>query len=428
VSQVRLGPGTVRGSVLAPPSKSYTHRELVASFFATGPSEILGPLDSEDTRATLGGLERMGARIRPRREAWRIEPPRHRAEGSHRPITIDCKKSGTTLRFLATVAATRGVRCTLTGSPQLARRPMEALWGFLESAGATVRRPRSGRSLPTSIEGPIRAPSGEIDASESSQFLSSLLLTLPALEGRTLIRQRGESVSEPYIDATLDVLGRRSVAWHRDRRRFSIEGPLEYRGGRYRIPGDASSAAYLWAAAAATRGSVRVRGVPPERPQADLRILEFLERMGATVDRGRSGFRVSGGKLRGITVELSDAPDLMPLLGMLAALATGRSRLRGARHARYKESDRRQATARLVRALGGRARLSAKGLVVEPGPVPAAARFPWSDDHRVVMSGAVAALRAGPSTLADARSVEKSYPNFWSDLRALGVNVSGTVP
>ncbi len=271
----------------------------------------------------------------------------------------------------------------------------------------------------------MEAPSGSLDASESSQYLSALLLTLPAIEGRSRLRQVGESVSAPYVDATLDVLDRRGVSWLRNRRRYSIEGPQRYRGGRVRIPGDASSAAYLWAAAAATRGSVCVRGIPRERPQADLRILEILERMGASVVQRHSGIRVNGSHLRGIDVELSDAPDLMPLVGTLGALAEGRSRLRGARHAIFKESDRRLATRRLVLALGGRARLSRSTLLIEPGRLPEATRFPRSDDHRVVMSAAVSALRTGPASISDARAVDKSYPGFWVDLEALGARISG---
>ncbi|EQD48201.1 secreted protein containing 3-phosphoshikimate 1-carboxyvinyltransferase, core domain protein, partial [mine drainage metagenome] len=174
--------------------------------------------------------------------------------------------------------------------------------------------------------------------SESSQFASALFLTLPTLAGASRVRLMGTLVSEPYLDATLAVLRFHGVEAKRDGRVFSTPGHQQYRGNRFPIPTDASSAAYLWAGAAVSEGGrITVSGFDPEWPQADLVVLDLLEAWGATVSRRSGRATVSAGERRPIRFDLTRAPDLLPLAGVLAALAPGRSLLSGAAHAAFKE-------------------------------------------------------------------------------------------
>jgi 3-phosphoshikimate 1-carboxyvinyltransferase len=427
---VQVTPGPVSGRLPAPPSKSYTHRALVAGFLAGRKYRVRTPLDAEDTRATRRGLRALGAAVERGRDEWVLQAGVGRARpGRSRQPVVDCGESGTTLRFLVAVAARRDEPVRFVGAPGLARRPMDGLFSALRGAGARVAVETAGASLPCSVVGPLRAGALSVDGGVSSQFLSALLLVLPTLPGDSRLSVRGRAVSRPYVEATEAVLRAHAIEIERQRRTYRISGDQRYRGSAFRVPGDASSAAYLWAAAALAGSSVTVENVPARWPQADRAILEILARMGASVRVASSGASVTGHGLQPIDVDLDAAPDLYPLVGVLAAFARGgESRLRGAAHVAFKESDRRRATVRLVRAFGGRARSDGRGLVIRGAErPPKGVRLRNITDHRVVMSAAVGALAARtPSRLGEAGSVAKSFPGFWSALRELGAEVRTT--
>jgi len=191
------------------------------------------------------------------------------------------------------------------------------------------------------------------------------------------------------------------------------------------VPGDASSAAYLWAAGALAGGPVRVTGVPDRWPQADLAVLELLRAAGASVRRSGDAVEVAGPTRDGFEVDLTDAPDLFPLVGVIAAATPGRSQLSGAPHLAFKETDRRTATIQLVRAMGATARPTPAGLTIAGRPAPRPIRYSGWADHRLVMSAAVAALCAdGPSQIGRAEAVAKSFPGFWTALEHIGAEVT----
>ncbi len=411
----RIQPGVTSGTVRAPPSKSYTHRALVSAFLGGHTVRVHRPLDSDDTRATAEGLRRLGAKVDCTSARWTVRRATHLPT---RPVTIDCRESGTTLRLLTAVAALQERPVRFTGRGRLPERPMDSLITPLVSLGASVRVERSGRSLPFTIRGPIRSGTVSIAAKDSSQPVSALLLVCAALTGTSRLRCKGPVVSRPYIDAT--------VAWVRSRgtrvtergTTWVVQGPGEHAGNDVTVPGDASSAAYLWAAAVVSGGSVEVTGIGAKWPQADLRILDILRGMGANVRRHGASLRV-GGRLRiGTNVDLTDAPDLYPLVGVLAAVTPGqRSILRGAPQLEHKESNRLLETLRLVRATGAQARRKGSSLQIEGAARARPLSIPDLTDHRLVMSSAVAALAAGaPSRIGDARAVRKSFPGFWSTL------------
>ena len=416
MTTVRIRPGPVLGSVRAPPSKSYTHRALVVAHLAARPFVVRHPLASDDTRATAAAITRLGSRVSRASDGWHVEPTarRHRAPGR-----LDCRESGTTLRFLTAVAALGEDPVEITGSARLAGRPIDALLEALTRLGARCRHVRS-RGFPIEIRGPIQGGRVSLDASQSSQFASALLLVLPTLEQDSSLELRGTVVSEPYLDATLAVLAYHGIRVDRKGRRFRIPGRQTYHGSAFRVPGDASSAAYLWAAATLGGGTVRVRGVPRPWPQADLAVLDLLESTGAAVQPHPDGATVTGRARRPFWVDLTDTPDLYPLAGVLAATAPGTSRLLGASQVVWKESDREAGTARLARALGARVRAGRPGLAIEGTVNPRAISLGDLTDHRMVMSAAVAALATGaPSNVGRAEAVRKSFPGFWNALTEL---------
>lgn len=418
VAEIR--PGRAAGRARAPPSKSYTHRALIAGYLTGRQYRVDDPLDSDDTRATLDGIRHLGRTVRESKRRWTVSPP---IAPSRRPVRIDCRQSGTTLRLLAAVAAREARPVTFVGDVQLGRRPMDGLVAALARRGATVQAPARG-SLPLTVRGPLSGGPSVVDGSVSSQFVSAMLLVLPTVDRPSTLRVIGTQVSRPYVEATVAVLRAHGVALKGGGRLWRIAAPQTYRSRHFRVPGDASSAAYLWAAAATSGGQVRVENVDPRWPQADRRLLAVLRAAGARVAERGSSVTVSGRANRGFEAELTDAPDLYPLLGALAATIPARSRLLGAPHILHKESNRRVSTTRLARALGARVRSTRRGLEILGASRVRPLDLTGLDDHRLVMSAAVGALAAdSPSRIADAACVGKSFPGFWLALRDLGVEV-----
>ncbi len=424
MSVARVRPAVASGTVVAPPSKSYTHRALVVGHLARRPFTVEHPLEADDTRATARAIGTLGTPVRRERDVWRIEP----GARSRRPRRrqIDCSESGTTLRFVSALAALSADEFEITGSPRLSERPLAPLLGALRSLGANCSTPSVRRSLPLRIRGPIDGGHLRLDASESSQFASALLLALPTVPHNSRIDLSGPIVSEPYLDATRAVLRAQGVTVRGDRRTLRVPGRQSYSGTRFQVPGDASSAAYFWAAAAVTGGSVRVDRAGLEWPQADLAILPLLRRAGARVQRSTDAVRVDGGRLRPFTADLTRSPDLYPLVGVVAAVTRGRSRLRGAPHVALKESDRRGGTRRLATALGARVREVPGGLDIEGTGRVRPLALAGETDHRMVMSAAVGALRgSGTSRIANAEAVAKSFPGFFAALEKISEEATG---
>lgn len=416
----RVAPGTVVGSVHPPGSKSYTHRAAVLASQGTAPVVLERPLVSEDTLATRRALVRLGARIARTGTNWEVQPSPSRHRSDRRTLVIDCGESGTTFRFLAALAAVRPGTVALVGSRRLMARPIEPLLETLREHGARCRWLRGARGL--EITGPIRPGRFRLNASVSSQFTSALLLTLPFLASPSRVDLTGDIVSAPYVAASRKMLNAFGLRVRGTGRHLAVPAPQRIRVRKVAIPADASSAAYWWVAAAITGGRIETYGVRLAPPQADLRVLEVLRRCGVRVVRDSDGVRVGGRLLRGFRVDLTEAPDLYPLLVVLAVYAPRPSEIVGAPHVISKESDRRAGSIRLATSFGARARWSSGRLRIEPPSVPRAVHFAGLRDHRLVMSAAVGALGAkGVSVIGDARAVRKSYPRFWSDLHALRV-------
>ncbi len=415
---VRLKPGPVSGTVRAPSSKSYTHRALVVAHLAHRAYRVESPLVSDDTIRTAGALSVLGSRIAAERDGWVVEPAPNGTRRSRR--RIDCGESGTTLRFVTPLAALADRPVTLVGRGRLPVRPMGALLDALRELGVSSEIPGDGRTLPLRVRGPLHGGAVRVRGSESSQYLSALLLVLPTVAPDSVVRVVGSLVSEPYVEATLSVLKASRVRVTARGSRYVVRGEQKFHGRSFRVPGDASSAAYLWAAAGIAGGRVSVKGISDRWPQADLAVLDLLEGYGAVVRREKNSVTVRGDEHRPFRVDLTASPDLYPLAGVLAATARGESRLAGASHVVHKESDRRRGTIALARAMGATVGSRSGALVIRGTSRPRPFSLRGLLDHRIVMSAAVGALAASaPSTVADAGSVGKSFPTFWEVLRGL---------
>jgi len=413
-------PSRVSGRTRAPPSKSYTHRAFLLGALSGGPCRVSWPLLSDDTEATLAGLEALGADVR--REGHEV---RIASDGLRAPVAeIDARNSGTTLRLLTGVAAVLDGTTRLTGDASLRKRPMGPLLDALIGLGARCRSLGDQGTPPVEVTGPMRGGEISIPGFVSSQFVSSLLIACPLAQEYTTIRVLPPLRSEPYVEVTLHMLERFGVGAQSSEDFYYVPGRQVYRPVDFSVPGDFSSAAFPLVAATLTDGDVVLEGLDAWMPQGDRRVLDHLRAFGATVDVAPDEVRVRGGPLTGQTIDIGDTPDLFPVLAVLATQASGESRFVNGEHLRLKESDRIETTTAFLRAMGAEVRGTRDGCVVQ-GPSKLREAFVDSHgDHRILMAAAVAGLAAdGPVDISEPECYRVSYPTFLEDFRSLGADV-----
>lgn len=407
-------PGAVRGTVRAAPSKSYTHRALLLGLLAEGETTVRDALLSEDPLATLAAVEALGARVE-RGDVLRIASD-GRLRAPAKPL--DCMNSGTTLRLLTALVALAPGETTLTGDASLRKRPMGPLLAALESLGATTRSVEG--KAPVTIRGPLRGGHAKLPGDVSSQFVSALLLAGAKTPEGLEVTLDGALKSEPYVDITREMMQDFGGRAERTPTGFRVAGGQRFRARDYQVPGDFSTAAFPLAAGALA-GDVTVDNLPERTAQGDRAILDLLRAFGAKVTTSGRRATVAQAPLRGIRADLSDTPDLFPILCALAAHAEGETVLEGAAHLRFKESDRIRAMVANLRKLGVHAEERPDGAVIRGGRVRGATGLVTEGDHRVLMALAVCALRAdGPLELDDHDAYKVSYPAFLDDFRMLG--------
>ncbi|MFB6158438.1 MAG: 3-phosphoshikimate 1-carboxyvinyltransferase [Candidatus Nanohalobium sp.] len=420
--KAKIGNSEVSGTVSAPPSKSYTHRAVLAGLYADE-LEVKDPLMSADPRASIRCAESLGAEVEELENSLKIEGVDGEPETPEN--ILDCGNSGTTLRLFTGAAALAEKAAVLTGDKSLVERPNNPLIETLNDLGAETFSTKYDGAAPLVVNGKISSGDTCIDGTVSSQFISSLLFCMPLTDEGGRLEIEGELKSRPYVDITIEVLEDMGVEINDYMEGFEIPGGQSYSSEEFQVPGDFSSASYPLAAGALA-GKVRVENLYPSA-QGDERILDVLERMGAEVDwNTRAGVaEVSEGVLEGIKFDASDNPDLVPTVAVLASQASGRTEIVNAEHLRFKETDRLEAMATELSIMGAEVEEGEDYLVIdgdrselEGGEVDG------RDDHRVVMALALAGLAAEGETVVDtAECVEISYPGFFSDLEDLGVQI-----
>ncbi|GGR70059.1 MULTISPECIES: 3-phosphoshikimate 1-carboxyvinyltransferase [Streptomyces] len=401
-----------------PGSKSLTNRALLLAAAAEGTSVLTAPLISDDTMAFRQALGELGVRIRSSDDdgAWQVTGLGRGPRGTGR---IWCADAGTAARFLPPLAAAGHGDFVFTGSDQLTARPVAPLADALRRLGAEVDTGPDG-TLPLRVraEG-LDGGELEVDGSLSSQFLSGLLMAAPLLRGGLLLKVR-ELVSRPYVDMTIALMRHFGAGVAEDTPGAFAVRPTGYRAADLRIEPDASTASYFLAAAAVTGSTVTVPGLGHGSLQGDVRFAEVLERAGARVRRTEDAVTVTGtGTLRGgFAVDMGEISDTFMTLAAIAPLADAPLTIHGIGHARLKESDRIEAVARNLRALGVRTDTGRDWITVHPGNA-SPARIACHRDHRIAMAFSVLNLRTGNLTLDDPGCVAKTFPGFHEEFHRL---------
>ncbi len=415
---VKVFPSTIHGALAAPPSKSYTHRAIVMASLAKA-TRVVKPLYSEDTNATIRACEAIGAEMASTADALVV----HGVEGTPQQPdnVIDCQNSGTTLRFMAAVCALINGTTVLTGDASLRTRPSVQLIEALNALGAHTMSTKPDGTAPLVIGGALSGGTADISDPISSQFVSALLIACPLCELDTTLCVHNLK-SRPYVDITLQLLKRLRVNVSTDYREFTIPCCQKYSSADLFIPGDFSSAAFHLSAAAITNSKVTVRNLS-ESKQGDEKIVTILEDMGAHLTRETDAVVVDGAELQGIVIDAGDVPDLVPVLAVLGAYATGSTEIHNISHLRYKETDRLAAMTSELHKMGVSIRNQGDKLQIKGGK-PKGALVQGYGDHRIVMALSVAALAAqGETEIQGAESVNVSYPDFFDDLFALGADI-----
>jgi 3-phosphoshikimate 1-carboxyvinyltransferase len=415
----------LNGAVQAPPSKSYTQRMVIAALLSEGVSKIWHPLYSEDTEATLRAVTALGAGFQPSEECWGIRgaKPLH---ASKEPI--DCGESGATLRFMIPVAALADGTSTLLFRGSLERRPVEPLLEALKPLGAEAHVGKQGDLDAVFVEGGgIVGGKCSIAGDISSQFISGLMFACPMAASETQISLTSPLESAEYVKMTQAVLSKHAVAVGVSEDCISIPANQTYKAADDTVPGDFSSAAFLLAAAAITESKVTVTNLDYEGVQGDKAILIVLKRMGVEgkVCTGGIEIRGTGKPLKPIDVDAKNIPDLVPAIAALACYAEGTSHISGAKRLRLKESDRLLTIYEELTKMGAKITITEDGLTIKGAPLHGATIDPHND-HRIAMAATVAALGAqGETAVTDAECIRKSYPQFLTHLKQLGVEVVG---
>lgn len=424
MGKIAIQPKKLNGGVQIPPSKSISHRAIICASLAKGVSELKNVGKSEDISATIEAMRAFGAKITEYGDRLVIDgTDTLKAEDIPE---INCRESGSTVRFLIPLALHCKSPVTFTGTGRLPQRPMNTFFNLFDEFGIAYKTPKDA-GLPLTVYGGKISGTIEIEGNISSQFISGLLFSLSLCPHDSEIIITTAFESKGYIDMTIDVLASFGITVHNHNyKKFRIKGNQAYKPINFTVEADYSQAAF-YLAAGALGSFVVCKGLSAETKQGDKKIIDVIERMGGKVASDpENGMAALPAKLHGCTVDVSQIPDLVPAIAVLASAASGETVIKGAARLRHKESDRLSAVAEQLNSVG--ATIIEKGdiLIIEGSHELSGGAASSCNDHRIAMALAIAATRCTePVTVDGAECVKKSYPDFWKDYASLGGDITG---
>ncbi len=408
--------GTLQGAVTPPPSKSQAHRLLICAALGCEPVTIVCNAVNDDIMATMRCLNALGAEITFSSGVFSVKPVKVIKGG-----TLDCGESGSTLRFLVSVAAALGADATFVGTGKLPKRPMGQLLDALALHGVTFTR-LGCDELPLSCTGQLRGGCYTLPGNISSQYLTGLLFALPLAAEDSKIEVTDGLTSASYVTMTLDALRVAGIKIEQCGNVYRIKGSQRYSMPSHLVvEGDWSSAAFWVVAGVAGKRPVTICGMDDESLQGDSYIIEHLRSMGAFIEICDGNVVAMPSHLFGAELDCTDTPDLLPVLSVAAAVAQGTTIFTGVGRLRYKESDRLAAVRDMLSSFGIASQIGEDSFTVFGGEPVVEKDVDSYNDHRIAMSAAVMSTVAqGVTTIVGAGCVAKSYPSFFEDFAALG--------
>ena len=378
-----ITPGPLEGTVTPPPSKSQAHRAILAQLLAGG-----GTVSNLETSQDIEATQRCAAALK--------------AQGTDLPL-LDCGESGSTLRFLIPIALALRGGGRFTGRGRLMDRPQKPYFDIFDEKGIFYEQ----KDGALTVKGELKPGEYRLPGNVSSQFVTGLLYALPLLEGESRIVLTSPLESRGYVDMTLDVLDRFGVRVEVLEDGFLVPGDQVFQARDFTIEADWSQAAF-WMAAGLLGNPVLTVGLSDQSTQGD-----------RVIDEHFASF--AWGTWRTVEIDVSDCPDLLPPLAVMAAFHDGATRLTNAARLRLKESDRLATVTKMLTALGGQVEEGPDWLAIPGTRFLKGGTVDGANDHRIVMAAAIAATRCtGPVTILGAEAVNKSYPTFWEEYKRLG--------
>ena len=422
--KIKIKPSILNGKIEIPPSKSYSHRAVIAAALAEGgkKSKIGNLKFSVDITTTTDIMEKWGAEIERFENA--LEIIGNSGKVVPKDKYVQCNESGSTIRFLIPIGITDENELVFDGKGKLVDRPLDSYYRIFDKQGIFYKN-ENGK-LPLTVNGKLKAGNYEIDGNISSQFITGLLYALPLLDGDSKLTINKNLESKGYIDLTLEILKLAGIEIeNNDYKSFDIKGNQIYKPFDYTVEGDYSQVAF-WIVAgiiSANRDNeVKCLHVNKNSLQGDREIIEIVERMGANIEIFDDYVLVKPSKTKGTVIDISQCPDIAPILTVLGALSEGETRIINGERLRIKESDRITSIKTELNKLGANVAEEGDSLIIQgvegfKGGVTVNA---WND-HRIAMSLAIASTRCEKEIiLEEAESVRKSYPHFWDDFVKMG--------
>ncbi|EFA6665166.1 3-phosphoshikimate 1-carboxyvinyltransferase [Escherichia coli] len=411
----------VDGTINLPGSKSVSNRALLLAALAHGKTVLTNLLDSDDVRHMLNALTALGV-------SYTLSADRTRCEiiGNGGPLHAESARelflgnAGTAMRPLAAALCLGSNDIVLTGEPRMKERPIGHLVDALRQGGAKITYLEQENYPPLRLQGGFTGGNVDVDGSVSSQFLTALLMTAPLAPEDTVIRIKGDLVSKPYIDITLNLMKTLVVGVEIENQhyqQFVVKGGQSYQSpGTYLVEGDASSASYFLAAAAIRGGTVKVTGIGRNSMQGDIRFADVLEKMGATICWGDDYISCTRGELNAIDMDMNHIPDAAMTIATAALFAKGTTTLRNIYNWRVKETDRLFAMATELRKVGAEVEEGHDFIRITPPEKLKFAEIATYNDHRMAMCFSLVALSDTPVTILDPKCTAKTFPDYFEQL------------
>lgn len=410
---IKITPHSLSGEVLAIPSKSDAHRALICAALSDSKTKIKIDSFSRDIDATIDCVCALGGNVEKHDDFLLVTPIK---KGIKAPL-LDCFESGSTLRFLLPVASVVAENPTFTGHGRLPKRPLSPLYEEMQSHGCTF----TDKSLPLTIGGKLKGGTYHLAGNVSSQFISGLLFSLPLCEEDSKIVLTSPLESKGYVNMTLTSLKAFGIEIICKDNEYIIKGKQNYISPKeYTVEGDWSNAAF-WLSAGAISGEINVKSLSLHSNQGDKEITDILKALGAEVEAFEKNVIVKKDNLKEILCDLTDIPDLAPIVSAVCAIADGRSVLKGLARLKIKESDRLLAIEDTLKRLGADICATDDSLTINGKRELTGGEVFSYNDHRIVMMAAIVATRCkNPVIIRGFEAVEKSYPDFFIHYKSLG--------
>lgn len=411
------------GTIKIPASKSHTLRAILLASLATGISKITDYLPSPDTEAMIAACRQLGAIIESTETVITVQG--NKGKPTLADDVINVGNSGQVLRFVAAIAALNEGYTVLTGDHSVRyNRPIQPLIEGLTGLGATCISTKNDGHAPLLVKGPLTSGITHL-AGEDSQPVSALLMVSAFLSGTTTIKVRNPG-EKPWIALTLDWLDKLGIAYTHDNfESYTIKGKPKLDAFNYRVPGDFSSLAYPLVAALITHSSLTISNVAIHDIQGDKKVIDLLQQMGAVITISDKTLQVKPSfSFQGITIDINECIDALPILAVMGCYAKGTTRLLNAGIARKKESDRLAAITRELKKMGAKIEEEPTALTIHESPLKGAV-MDSHHDHRIALALTVAALGASSvSTITNITCIAKSYQNFHAKMNDLGAQIT----